>query len=142
MISGATLKRTPHRAKVGLCLLTSPSLEYPLLFDTRYWRASETGQQSIRIIFDEPQSLRNIRLVLKEAEHERTQEFSISWSCAAGGATKEILRQRWNFSPTGSTTEVENYDVDLSAVSALELVIQPDVARADAFATVDRWCVR
>jgi len=86
--------------------------------------------------------LRNIRLVLKEAEHERTQEFSISWSCAAGGATKEILRQRWNFSPTGSTTEVENYDVDLSAVSALELVIQPDVARADAFATVDRWCVR
>jgi hypothetical protein len=110
--------------------------------DTRYWRASEKGQQSIRIIFDEPQSLRNIRLVFKEAEHERTQEFSISWSSAAGGATKEILRQRWNFSPTGSTTEVENYDVDLSAVSMLELVIQPDVARSDALATLARWCLR
>jgi hypothetical protein len=109
---------------------------------TRYWRAAETGQQSIRIVFDEPQSLKRIKLVFKETERERTQEFSISWSGAAGGTTKELLRQRWNFSPNGSTTEVENYGVDLTAVSVLELVIQPDVAKSDAFATLAQWCVR
>ncbi len=77
--------------------------------------------------------MRGVRLVFKEAERERTQEFSLRWSAAAEGATKEILRQRWNFSPTGSTTEIENYQVDLTAVSVLELVIQPDVANSDAF---------
>ena len=122
-----------------------PGFEIECVFgydDTRYWRASEKGQQSVRIVFDEPQSLRRIRLVFKEADRERTQEFSIRWSAAAGGPAKEILRQRWNFSPNGSTTEVEDYDVDLNAVSVLELVIQPDVDRSDTFATLSRWCLR
>jgi hypothetical protein len=55
---------------------------------------------------------------------------------AAGGPEKEIVRQQWNFSPAGSTTEIEDYAVDLDGISVLELAIQPDVGRRDAVATL------
>ena len=41
------------------------------------------------------------------------------------------MRQQWNFSPTGSTTEIEHYVVDLDAVSVLELAIRPDLRRPE-----------
>jgi hypothetical protein len=90
------------------------------------WRAAQKGAQQIRIIFDEPASLHRIQLRFHEAECERTQEFTIRWSSAAGGPTREIVRQQWNFSPAGSTAEIEDYVVELEAVSVLELTIQPD----------------
>ena len=100
------------------------------------WRASEKGEQQIRIIFDEPMSLHRIQLRFHETKSERTQEFTVRWSSAAGGPPKEIVRQQWKFSPTGSTTEVEDYTIDLNAVSVLELAIQPDVARHEAVASL------
>jgi hypothetical protein len=100
------------------------------------WRASEKGEQRIRIIFDEPVSLERIQLRFHESESERTQEFTLRWSSAAGGPPKEIVRQQWNFSPTGSTTEVEDYMIDLKAVSILELTIQPDFSGREAVASL------
>src|SRR5579859_6159290 len=55
------------------------------------WRASHEGVQEIRIIFDQPITIRRIQLHFLEAELERTQEFSIRWSAAEGGPTKEII---------------------------------------------------
>jgi hypothetical protein len=81
-------------------------------------------------------SLHRIQLRFHEAESERRQEFTVRWSSAAGGPAKEIVRQQWNFSPAGSTTEIEDYAVDLDGVSALELAIQPDVGRRDAVASL------
>jgi hypothetical protein len=100
------------------------------------WRAAEKGEQQIRILFDEPVSLRRIRLRFHEALSERMQEFVIRWSPATGGQPREIVRQQWNFSPTGSTAEIEDYMVDLAAVSVLELTIQPDLSRGEAVATL------
>jgi hypothetical protein len=71
------------------------------------WRASGKEEQRIRIIFDQPLSIKRIRLRFVEAELERTQEFTISYSGELGGPPKEIVRQQWNFSPAGSTSEVE-----------------------------------
>ena len=105
------------------------------------WRASQKGTQQIRIIFDQPASLRRIQLRFYEAECERTQEFTIRWSSAAGGPSREIVRQQWNFSPTGSTTEIEDYVIELEAVSVLELTIQPDLGRQQAVATLVSWRV-
>jgi uncharacterized protein (DUF736 family) len=99
------------------------------------WRASQKGEQQIRIIFDGPMSLHRIQLRFRETECERTQEFTLRWS-AAGGPAKEIVRQQWNFSPAGSTTEVEDYTIDLNAVSVLELAIQPDLGRREAVASL------
>jgi uncharacterized protein (DUF736 family) len=103
------------------------------------WRAAQKGAQQIRIIFDEPVSLHRIQLRFHEAECERTQEFTIRWSSAAGGPTREIVRQQWNFSPAGATTEIEDYVVELEAVSVLELTIQPDLGRQEAVASLVSW---
>src|SRR5438477_12847894 len=100
------------------------------------WRASQKGEQQIRIIFDEPMSLHRIQLRFHEAESEGTQEFAVRWSSGAGGPEKEIVRQQWNCSPAGSTAEIEDYAVDLDGVSVLELAIQPDVGGRDALATL------
>jgi hypothetical protein len=106
------------------------------------WRASEGGEQRIRIIFDFPVALRRIELRFHEAESERTQEFAIRWWPAGGGSPVEIVRQQWNFSPAGSTTEVEQYVVDLDDVSALELTIKPDISRREAVASLASWRLR
>ena len=105
------------------------------------WRASQRGEQQIRIIFDQAASLRRIQLRFVEPEVERTQEFTLRWSSADGGPTKEIVRQQWNFSPRGSTTEVEDYEVSLEGVSVLELAIKPDLTRGEAPATLATWRV-
>lgn len=68
---------------------------------------------------------------------ERTQEFTIRWFDAGGGEWSEVVRQQWNFSPADSTCEIEDYQVNLDRVAALELSIKPDVARGEARAP--RW---
>ena len=105
------------------------------------WHASKGGEQQIRIIFDEPLTLHHIQLQFVERDFERTQEFTVRWSSAEGGPTKEIVRQQWNFSPTGSTSAVEDYDVSLEGVSVLELAIKPDLTRGEAAATLAAWRV-
>jgi hypothetical protein len=103
------------------------------------WRARERGEQQIRLIFDQPMSVKRIHLQFVETEVERTQEFTIKWASAQGGPTKEVVRQQWNFSPAGSRCEVEDYEVCLDEVSTLELVISPDLGRGDALATLAEW---
>ena len=103
------------------------------------WRASRPGEQQIRIIFDQPVSLSRTRLRFDEATSERTQEFLLRWSPARGGETTEIVRQQWNFSPAGSTTEIEHYVLDLDAVCLLELVIKPDLRGPAAVASLTSW---
>jgi hypothetical protein len=103
------------------------------------WRASQAGEQQVRIIFDEPVSLHPIQLRFHEPEFERTQEFTLRWSPASGGTAAEIVRQQWNFSPAGSTTEIEDFVVDLKAVSVLELAIQPDLGGREVVATLASW---
>jgi hypothetical protein len=44
-----------------------------------------------------------------------------------------------DFSPTGSTTEIEHYVVELHAVSVLELAIRPDLRRTEAVASLASW---
>ena len=102
------------------------------------WRAAERGKQVIRLILDKPRPLRRIRLEFSETENSRTQEFTLQWS-RAGGPMTEIVRQQWTFSPQGSTSEIENYQVSLDDVSIVELALKPDLTPAAAFATLASW---
>jgi hypothetical protein len=95
--------------------------------DARGWRAAAPGSQTIRLIFDEPQTLRCISLIFEENETARTQEFVLRWSPDGGNSFKEIVRQQWNFSPHGTVREVEEYQVALSNVTVLELIIKPNI---------------
>jgi hypothetical protein len=46
------------------------------------------------------------------------------------------VRQQWNFSPPNSIREIEEYQVELSDVTILELVIVPDISRGAARASL------
>ena len=63
------------------------------------WRAQQTGKQTIRLRFDEPQRISLIQLVFQEQERQRTQEFLLRWSRDGGTSWQEIVRQQYNFSP-------------------------------------------
>jgi len=90
------------------------------------WRAAAPGTQTIRLIFDQPQRLTRIALVFEETAIKRTQEFVLRWSPDGGRSFREIVRQQWNFSPPDTVREVEEYQVELSDVTALELIIVPN----------------
>lgn len=92
------------------------------------WRAAQPGQQTIRLLFDQPQQIRRIWLLFIETEIECTQEFVLRWSPDRGRSFREIVRQQWNFSPPGATREVEDYRVEVRDVTILELTITPDIS--------------
>jgi len=46
------------------------------------------------------------------------------------------VRQQWNFSPPQTIREIEEYQVNLSDVTVLELVIVPDISRGTARASL------
>lgn len=100
------------------------------------WLAGEPGEQTIRLLFDEPQALRHIQLVFEEEKRERTQEFVLRWSGDSGRSYREILRQQYTFSPPGATREVEDYVVNLHGVTELELRIVPDISKGNARASL------
>ncbi len=88
------------------------------------WRAAGTGPQLIRLHFDEPLNIKRLRLHFVDKAAERSQEFAVF--AGSGPELKEVVRQQWTFSPYGSTEEVEDYTVNLSGITTLELRIDPD----------------
>jgi len=100
------------------------------------WKASTPGVQVIRFTFDTPKNVKRVRLIFKEEAKERSQEFALV-AILLPEVRKEIVRQQWGFSLSGSTTEVEDYTVDLSDVVALELTIDPGRDDKTVFATLE-----
>jgi len=98
------------------------------------WRAAESGPQIVRLVFDQPQRIRRIQLKFHEDEFERTQQFVLRWS--SNGSYREIVRQQYNFSPPTTTSEFEDYHLDLVDLTALELNIIPDISGGDARASL------
>jgi hypothetical protein len=135
--SSSTWLDVEHTALVEV---TSEENRYPIesaLLDLEGgWRAANSGTQTIRLIFDQPQKLRRIWLVFEDSENIRTQEFVLRWSSDNGNPFREIVRQQWNFSPPDSIREAEDYAVELSAVTALELIIVPDKSGGAARASL------
>jgi hypothetical protein len=101
-------------------------------------RAAAAGTQTIRLVFDQPQKVSCISLVFEEKETARTQEFVLRWSPNVGNAVKEIVRQQWNFSPPESIREVEEYRVQLSSVTILELLINPNISGGGGLASLEK----
>jgi len=100
------------------------------------WRAAEPGPQTIRLVFDQPQRLKQISLVFEEKEIPRSQEFVLRWSSDGGSSFGEIVRQQWNFSAPETIREAEVYQVELSNVTVLELTIVPNISGGAAWASL------
>jgi hypothetical protein len=128
-------------ARAVVVEVTSEEKDFPIesalvAGEIRGWRAADSGTQTIRLIFDEPQRLTRIALVFEETEAERTQEFVLRWSGDGGRSFQDIVRQQWNFSPPNTIREVEQYQVEIPDVTVLELVIVPDISRGMARASL------
>jgi hypothetical protein len=124
--------------------VTSEDWRYPIESafderDERGWRAAERGKQTIKLFFDEPQRIRRIWLQFRELEAERTQQFSLQWSTDKTDALRPLFQQQWNFSPSGSTSQIEDYEVGLHGVWMLQLDINPDIASGPAVASLASW---
>lgn len=114
-------------------------IEGALLGDgQRGWRADGRGPQTIRLLFDHPLALRAIRLVFKEEQSARTQEFVLRWLPYGAGSWKDIVRQQWNFSPPDTVEECEEYNLDLPSAAALELVINPNISHGETRASLEK----
>ena len=100
------------------------------------WRAATSGEQTIRLRFEEPLSIKRIWLNFVESDIERTQEYVLRWSADGGKSWHEIVRQQWNFSPSGSTQETQDLQVRLAQIMLLELIITPDISGGNALATL------
>jgi hypothetical protein len=143
-----TLSTSPTPEREWLNLETAASVEltsedsaFPIESallgrDKRGWRAAEAGVQTIRLIFDEPQRLRRISITFDESQNHRTQEFVLRWSPDQGDTFQEIVRQQWNFSSPNATRETEDYAVELSNVTLLDLIIDPDMGNGKARASL------
>ena len=124
--------------------VTSEDPSYPIEFalvpgEGPDWRAAHSGTQIIRVVFDRPMPVRRLRLEFSEKEVERTHEFSLEWSAKPEGPFSEVVRQQWTFSPRGSTSEIEDYKVNLDGVSTLQLTLKPDLEPANAIASEAAW---
>ncbi len=102
------------------------------------WRAGQPGQQTVRLLFDEPQRIRRMRLVFQENEQERTQQFVLRWSSDRGQSYREIVRQQYNFSPPDTTRELEDLTVELDGLTTLELNIIPNISGGLARASLNQ----
>jgi hypothetical protein len=130
--------------RAAIVEITSEDKHYPVESafasgEAQGWRAAEPGPQTIRLVFDQPQKLRSVSLVFEENEIARTQEFVLCCSSDGGGGAKEIVRQQWNFSPPESIREAEEYRVELSNITTLELIINPDISGGIARASLKNF---
>ncbi len=121
--------------------MTSEDTSFPiesalLLGRDSNWRAATSGKQTIRLRFEEPLSIKRIWLYFVESEIERTQEYVLRWSADGGKSWHEIVRQQWNFCPSGSTQETQDLQVGLEQMNLLELIITPDISGGNALATL------
>ena len=103
--------------------------------------SSTSTRHTAYVILDRPRKLKLISLVFEEKKTSRTQEFAPRRSSDREGRLREIVCQQWNFSPPHTTTEVEEYRVELSDVSVLELTITPDIAGGMARAWLNSLAV-
>jgi hypothetical protein len=99
------------------------------------WRAAASGKQQIKLTFDSPQHIRHVWLEFLEAEVSRSQEFAL-FVTTNTEPRRELRRQQWSFSPNGSTSEVENYLIDLQGVTSIELEVDPGRHDAGVFASL------
>ncbi len=100
------------------------------------WLAETPGPQTLRLLFDQPRRVGRIRLVFEEHDTTRTQEFVLRWSTSGGHTYREIVRQQYNFSPPTTEREEEDFETALEGVTALEIVIIPDIGGGQARASL------
>jgi hypothetical protein len=143
----------PGEMDIAACatvLVTSEAHDQPIdnAFDHRRgpggsrWVAAEPGAQTLTLVFDTPQTIRQISLEIEEREVSRAQELELSVSRDGGKTYCELLRQGYNFSPPGTTFEREVWPVTAEGITHLRLWIMPDKGGKPCRATITSLALR
>ncbi len=137
-------------AGVATVMVTSEDPGHPIdhAFDAHRgpggtrWIAGGAGEQTIILAFDAPQAIHRAILEVEETEVSRTQELQLAVSTDGGQTYRELLRQEYNFSPSGSTFEREDWSLQAEGVTHLRLTIRPDKGGTPCRATVTSLTLR
>jgi hypothetical protein len=121
-------------AALATVAVTSESADHPVenAFDSRRgpggsrWVAATAGEQTLILAFDAPQNIHQVSLEVEENHDSRTQELELAVSQDGGRTYRELLRQEFNFSRSGTTFEREDWTVAAGEVTHLRLGIKPD----------------
>jgi hypothetical protein len=135
---------------VATVLVTSEDPDHPVdhAFDQHrgpggsHWVAGETGEQTLILAFDAPQTIRRVLLEAEESEVARTQDLQLAVSSDGGQTYRELVRQEFNFSPPGTTFEREDWAVTAERVTHLRLLIKPDKGGKSCRATLTSLVLR
>jgi F5/8 type C domain len=136
-------------AAVATVLVSSEDPRHPIdyAFDGQRgpgasrWIAAQSGEQTLMLAFDTPQTIRRILVEVEEPSISRTQEMAVSISQDGGQTYRELVRQEYNFSPPGTTLEHEEWSIDAHAISHLQLRIKPDKGGRAGHATLTMLAV-
>jgi hypothetical protein len=130
----ATLGSAIPIADVATVQVTSEQADHPIdhAFDQHRgpggsrWIADTPGEQTVILVFDRPQTIRQVGIEVEELELNRTQELAVAVSSDGGGTYRELVRQEFNFSPPATTFERERWTVRADAVTHLRVDLKPD----------------
>jgi hypothetical protein len=133
-VEAASLEGQIPVAEVATVQVTSEQASHPIdnVFDNRRgpggsrWVADRPGEQTLILVFDSPQTIRQVSLEVEELSVSRTQELSVSVSSDRGRTYRELVRQEFTFSPPGTTFEREVWSVSAEGVTHLRVDIKPD----------------
>ena len=78
----------------------------------------------------------SVSLEIEEKEMSRTQELTLSTSRDGGQTYREVLRQEFNFSPSGTTFEHEEWRLAAEGITNVRLWIRPDKGGKPCYASM------
>ncbi|MDO8735343.1 MAG: discoidin domain-containing protein [Elusimicrobiota bacterium] len=90
------------------------------------WLAGTSGPQVLIFKFDKPHHITEIVYEIEETKDTRTQEILLETSSDAGEKYRELVRQEYNFSPSGSTFQKEVVTVNIHGATSIKMSIKPD----------------
>ena len=137
-VEAASLEGQIPVAEVATVQVTSEQASHPVdnVFDNRRgpggsrWVADQPGEQTLVLVFDSPQTIRQVSLEVEELSVSRTQELSVSVSSDRGRTYRELLRQEFTFSPPhaliAGTTDSGKTETVKSILIALMTTHTPD----------------
>jgi hypothetical protein len=137
-------------ATLATVAVTSEAADHPVenAFDQRRgpggsrWVAATPGEQTLILAFDAPQNIRQVSIEVEETQNSRTQELHLAVSHDGGKTYREVLRQEFTFSPSGTTFEREEWTVAADQVTHLRLGLKPDKGGGPCLASLTALSLR
>jgi len=106
------------------------------------WVAGESGRQVVTLAFDAPQQVAEVSVEIEDLVQERTQQLELEVSRDGERSYQVVVRQEFNFSPSGTTWERETWRIGDAPVTHVRLSIVPHKGGGDTRAMLTSLILR